>query len=430
MIRAVFYALISGVLIPQAGLAIPNSVLGSVNAQQSPLNGQELSPELMASALWNDSSELPGEWQIEASVTGTSSSYLLAFPKFMGLKAVLVRATHRDERLEELQITFADAGSFFGYYLEKPPQGLSLTDTRAWHQSNFDRLNGEFQSAINDSRTALKSSLGKLDRKPREITQGRTRTLKAEMLQFRHQDLSLRLLDAPDRLLRLTISRDKKPPRSWLDQHLAEQPESARLSALKSAISRSQNGDLTLPEVKVVPQGYRPYCGLNTLAMVARYLGLHLDEDWLAVAGKFQNTGTAAGSQMLSLYQAVAKEAGFKMERQGKGGYVHSAVRRSLQQGMPVIVWRRWSSERDREHRRVSAAVSSGRGDQVKFPADASVLSFPDDKSPLHASVIIGFNDERKEVIFLESWAGQSQPRRMSVNEMQKTAYLTFAFHP
>lgn len=347
MIRAVFYALISGVLLPQAGLAIPNSVLGSVNAQQSPLNGQELSPELMASALWNDSSELPGEWQIEASVTGTSSSYLLASPKFMGLEAVLIRATHRDERLEELQITFADAGSFFGYYLDKPPQGLSLTDTRAWHQSNFDRLNGEFQSAINDSRTALKSSLEKLDRKPREITQGRTRTLKAEMLQFRHQDLSL-----------------------------------------------------------------------------------HLEEDWLAVAGKFQNTGTAAGSQMLSLYQAVAKEAGFKMERQGKGEYVHSAVRRSLQQGMPVIVWRRWSSERDREHRRVSAAVSSGRGDQVKFPADASVLSFPDEKSPLHASVIIGFNDERKEVIFLESWAGQSQPRRMSVNEMQKTAYLSFAFHP
>lgn len=163
-------------------------------------------------------------------------------------------------------------------------------------------------------------------------------------------------------------------------------------------------------------------------------LGLHLDEDWLAVAGKFQNTGTAVGSQMLSLYQAVAKEAGFKMERQGKGEYDHSAVRRSLQQGMPVIVWRRWSSERDREHRRLASSVSSGtasgRGNQQKFPTDVSASSYPDEKSPLHASVIIGFNDTRKEVIFLESWAGQSQARRMSVNEMQKTTYLTFAFHP
>lgn len=51
-------------------------------------------------------------------------------------------------------------------------------------------------------------------------------------------------------------------------------------------------------------------------------------------------------------------------------------------------------------------------------------------RSPLHASVIIGYNDERKEVIFLESWEGKSRPRRMPVTEIAHTADLTFAFRP
>ena len=134
---------------------------------------------------------------------------------------------------------------------------------------------------------------------------------------------------------------------------------------------------MILSKVEVVPQGYRPYCGLNTLVMVARYLGLHLDEDWLAVAGKFQNTGSAAGSDMLGLYSSVAREARFNLNL--TSDYYHEIVRRSIRAGMPVIV---------------------------------------------------GYNDERQEVIFLESWEGMSKPRRMLVNEISHTADLTFSFRP
>lgn len=414
-------------LSPVVVLAIPTQVLSQVRGEENELNDKEISNTLLARSLWDGSSTAPGNWQSESSVTGTSSSYLLASPKFMGLKTVLLRATHRHDYLEELQITFADAGSFFGYYQEKAPTGLSKKESRVWHQKNFDQRNAEFQTIIMDSRKALKSALGKIDRKPRKISQGRTRTLKAEMLQYKYENLNLRLLDVPNRLLRLIISRDQKPVRSWLDRELATQTERTRLASLKDAVSKSENGDLILTEVQIVPQGYRPYCGLNTLAMTGRYLGLHLDEDWLAVAGKFQNTGTAAGSQMLSLYQAVAKEAGFKLER--KSHYDQTSVRRSLQNGMPVIVWRRWSQERDREHRRIASIVS--RGGSEKFSHDPSASSsYPDEKSPLHASVIIGLNEKRNEVIFLESWAGQSCARRMSIAEMEKTAYLTFCFQP
>jgi hypothetical protein len=245
------------------------------------------------------------------------------------------------------------------------------------------------------------------------------------MTEFQIADRTVRLLSAPDRLLRLSIRKKGEIPGSWLDQSVEKVSTSERLRGLVQKAQRRKNGDVILNEVPIVPQGYRPYCGLNTLTMVARYLGLNLDEDWLAVAGKFQNTGSAAGSDMMGIYKAVAKEAGFSMDR--SRDYSHATVRRSLQAGMPVIVWRRWGQDRDRLHTRISRDVEDG-GESKFPPLDFKTL--PNAESPLHASVVVGFNDGRKEVLFLESWAGQTKPRRMPIAELDATAYYTFSFRP
>ena len=54
--------------------------------------------------------------------------------------------------------------------------------------------------------------------------------------------------------------------------------------------------------------------------------------------------------------------------------------------------------------------------------------AFPNDDAPLHASVLVGFNDKNRELLFVESWAGMDIPRRMRAEEMAETAYLTFYF--
>ena len=43
---------------------------------------------------------------------------------------------------------------------------------------------------------------------------------------------------------------------------------------------------------------------------------------------------------------------------------------------------------------------------------------------------IVGYNADRREVLFVESWAGMKIPRRMCAEEMAATAYLTFYFKP
>ena len=104
--------------------AIPNSIFGPIAQAESPLNGRDLTDTLVGDDLWAGSQALPGRWQDEASVPGTRSSHLVARPKVFGREAALVRVLKRGEDLEEIQVTFADAGSYFGYFDDKLPDGL------------------------------------------------------------------------------------------------------------------------------------------------------------------------------------------------------------------------------------------------------------------------------------------------------------------
>jgi hypothetical protein len=425
--KLAFFFLLITITVPLH--ALPNAVFGALAQHESPLNGAELTDVLLAAALWDGSAKLPGEWEGDAGVANARSAYLMARPKVFGLEALLVRALKRDEKLEELQITFADAGSFFGYLDRNLPEGMSRDEAITLVQERVKKKQAEFSKVYAATSLDLESGLKKFDDHPRDSRRGRTRDLRADYREFEHEKagLVIQLLDATDRLLRVSIRRKNAAVKSWLDVSQEELGTSARLKLLEAKVTRTKGGDVLLKQVEVVPQGYRPYCGLNTLVMVARYLGLHLDEDFLAVAGKFQNTGSAAGSDMLGLYSSVAREARFSLNR--TSDYDHEMVRRSIRAGMPVIVWRRWDSERDQLHSRMSRAFEQGGKTMYERPSEEALPS-KKKGSPLHASVIVGYNDDRKEVVFLESWEGLSKPRRMPVTEVAHTADLTFSFRP
>ena len=409
--------------------ALPNAVLGALAQHESPLNGEDLTDVLLAAGVWSGAENLPGQWVADAGVANAKAGYLMARPKVFGVDALLVRAMHREEKLEELQITFADAGSYFGYLDRRLPEGMDEKAAAAEMQRRIEARKVEFEKLYSETAKVLEERLGQIDERPKESRRGRTRDLRAELREYEDgkSGLVIHLLEAPDRLIRVSIRRKGVELKSWLDASQEEVDTRDRLRALTANVTKTDRGDVVLEGVQVVPQGYRPYCGLNTLTMVARYLGLHLDEDWLAVAGKFQNTGSAAGSDMLGLYSSVAKEAKFNLDR--RSAYDHETVRRSIRNGMPVIVWRRWDQARDQLHSRISRDFDDGKEVAYERP-DEKVLPSKAKRSPLHASVIIGYNDERKEVIFLESWEGKSSPRRMPVSEMTDTAYLTFSFQP
>ena len=416
------------VLLPMDARAIPNSVFGPVAAADSPLNGRDLTGELMAAPVWNGHADLPGKWQPEGNVASAEMSHLLARPKLFGCDVVLLRAAKRDGRLQFLEATFADAGSYFGYYDEKPAEKSDRRALREEIQRKTAERQAEFSRLYESTLDSLKTQLAD-DGKPKVETIGRSRVLRAETTDYQNDGRTVRLWADGKRLIRATIYQNQEPPDSWLDEKIEEIPAKARAQRLKEFVNQSTDGTVSITGLQPLPQGYRPYCGLNSLAMVARHFGLYLDEDGLAVAGAFQNTGSADGSKILSLYPAVASEAGFGLDRANR--FDENTVRRALAAGFPVIVWRRFSQERNDLHTRFVREFTKTPQATLPDPSLAAErASWPGSDAPLHASVITGFHDTRREFLFLESWSGRDTPRRMRVEEMAATAYLTFVFHP
>jgi hypothetical protein len=411
--------------------AVPNTILGPIGALNSPLNGRDLTTELTAAGLWKGDGRLPGEWQDEARVASAEISHLLARPKFLGQEVVLLRATKREGRLVGIDATFVDAGSYFGYFDEKLPEGLTRRAAREEIAQRTAKRQAEFAEMYQNTLGALEENLAALPdaARPKSTRVGHTRTLRGEVKDFRSGDLVFRLLAADQRLIRVSVAPAGELAESWLDPSLEALAPRERLPRLKETVRKDADGTVSIGGLEPVPQGYRPYCGLNSLAMAARHFGLHVDEDWLAAAGGFKNTGSADGSDILGLYPAVAAEAGFSMARSSR--FDAHAVCRALDAGFPVIVWRRFSMDRDRLHTRFARDYARDAEVALPDPAlPAERATWPGADAPLHASVLTGYHPERREILFLESWTGKDTPRRMRMEEMAATAYLTFVFQP
>lgn len=403
-------------------VALPNAVFGGLANLDSPLNGRDLTGPLVA-AIAGPTGQLPGEWQDEASVPGTRSAYLLARPRVFGQEALFVRGLWRGEDLEEIQITFNDAGSYFGYSQEQPPANLTASERSDYLEEKFAARQRDFTELHQKSFQSIREELASRGEESREVRFGKSRAIRAEVMEYEWDQVTARLFHGAGRLVRVSLSNRENAASSWMDREVANLSEREYHNWLRERVETLPSGEQVLSELSVVPQGFRPYCGLNTLVMAGRYLGMHLDEDWLAHAGKFQNTGSAAGSQMLSLYNSVANEAGLDMKRSNK--FNPALVKSSLRKGLPVIVWRRWSPERDQLHTTMARRLEAGQ------PVEWGELNFeelPTEQAPLHASVIVGFSEEQDEFLFLESWTGLQGPRRMLSQELAATAYLTFCF--
>ncbi|MEO1833000.1 MAG: hypothetical protein ABGZ08_10750, partial [Akkermansiaceae bacterium] len=125
--------------------AIPNAVLGALAKHDSPLNEKDITAGLLDLGVWDGSKALPGEWEADAGIFNVSSAYLRARPKVFGVQTLLVRASKRDGQLEELQITFADAGSFFGYLDRRVPDGMSAEQAATLLQERVEQRKIQFE---------------------------------------------------------------------------------------------------------------------------------------------------------------------------------------------------------------------------------------------------------------------------------------------
>jgi hypothetical protein len=197
----------------------------------------------------------------------------------------------------------------------------------------------------------------------------------------------------------------------------------AQAKVFAAAVRRTPSGDTVIDGVPVFPQGDRAYCGVSALAMAMRFCGLSLDTEELA-AGAGIRFGSTRKSHIREVYDAAATEAGLSLSRTERFDFARA--RTSIDAGFPVIVFRRWSQERDYVHTMFAKRYAADATAELPRPDPTDQKQWPTRDSYAHASIVNGYNAQRREVIFTESWSELARNRRMRFEELERTSYLAY----
>jgi len=323
-----------------------------------------------------------------------------------------VRARFVDGRIDCITLLFLDAGTYFGYV----PRDKA-DEVRAAGEEDFRKRHAEVEAAV-------LAALEKTAAGPATTARiGRTNRMRQSVRVFPCGDLFARFQSVPAQLVKVTLFRTRGAAFSWMDPAVAAMATEGRTRARVAAVRTSTSGDRFLADIPLMPQGDRAYCGVSALAMVLQTLGLNVDTEDLAAAAGIR-FGSTAGSKIMETYFAAATEGNFKFARADTLDMAR--VQATIDRGLPVIVWRRWSQERDYLHTQFARRLAADPRAQLP-PADADDrAAWPKDRNFNHASVVTGYNARRGEILFTESWSESLRGRRMRTEEMAATSHCVF----
>ncbi len=369
---------------------------------------------LRSSAAWEARDFLDGWGAIDPNAAEEHRNFAGKCEVF-GHAAHAVHGMFERGRLTSFTVVVLDAGAWFGFVPDAEAKKVAAT-----RGPQFTAL---YRQTAADVERGLAALAGGAGRKTAFVDKG---VLKHEVLVHRVGDLWVRLTLRDSQLVKFTVSRteaDAASPLSAL-RRTAKKDEQSR--AFAARVTDAPNGDRILGSVPIFIQGDRAYCGVATLAMAMQFLGLRLDtEDFAAAAGiRF---GSTYHSDIRSVTEAAADAAKVKLPRTTQ--FEFERARAAIDAGMPVIVFRRWSQERDFLH---TAFAQRLLKDPVATLPKADLndrRTWPTRADFAHSSLVTGYNTARREVIFTESWGERTRNRRMRAEEMEGTSYLAYYPH-
>ncbi len=386
-----------------------------------PVINMNVTPGLLDPGNWNgDGANLPGEWEETPSLEGETVRHMTQRPFVFGKTIWGARSVARNGKLESISVNFIDAGAFFGYNPGGSASKEQVVPLKE-KQRLFKKLYRELEKDLPKTLTSVAKKRGS------ETKVGRTAFLRSNYLDYPYGDFVLRLAANTNHSINVHIMKKDSIRSSYLAPELDDASVKERRVALAKGLKRAENGDVMIEGVPIFEQGLRPYCAISTLAMVMHHFGLRLTADDLAAGARLKNTGSAAGSKMVELYAAAADEAELRVMR--SGSFDFKRAKRAIDDGFPVIVWRRYDRARNQAHMKYSFALARNP-DTPPLPAPDSEerASWPGKEAPGHASIITGYNEKRGEIIFMESWGEQARDRRMRIEEMEGTSYMAFYY--
>ena len=369
---------------------------------------------LRSSAVW-DTPDFFAGWTGPSANRGEEHRTYRGRCQIFGHEAQAVTGLFEGGRLSSITIVVLDAGAWFGFVPEAQAKQVAASKG-----PQFAALCK--QTGI-DSERGLAGLAGGAGKKVPFIEKG---LLKHEVVLFHTGDLWTRLTVRENQLVKLTVARSEIDATSPLSAMRRTSKKDEQLRQFSARVRSGENGDRLLDGVPIFTQGDRAYCGIATLAMALQFLGLRLDtEDYAGPAGiRF---GSTYHSTIREAYDAAAEAAKVRLPRTTQ--FEFDRARASVEAGLPVVVFRRWSQERDFLH---SAFAQRLLKDPTAMLPKADLndrKTWPTKDDFAHSSIITGYNAVRREVIFTESWGEHARNRRMRVEEMEGTVYLAYYPH-
>jgi hypothetical protein len=357
-------------------------------------------------------------WQRDAADAGAALARgTLAQPaKVFGLTPVSITSRFLpDHQVHSISIVVLDAGAFFGFGNSNLPQGES-----------FDAAKQRFDSAFNERKQLLIAGLQSLPLQPDgAFNPGERSGLKLTSQMWSGGGAFARVLARDHQLLQVDFFRTAAESKSLLALPPAPQAKRPASALPPTSTPTPASPERRITGIPMIPQGNRGYCGVAILAMIGAHFGLTPGAEEMAAANGFVY-GMETNPDIREMFTMIAKEAGVKAQRSPK--FDLASMKRAVDAGLPMVVFRRWAQERDYIHSTYSAQIARGMQAELPQPGMEDRKSWPGKDAPAHASIVNGYRDDKREVVFTESWGQQARNRRMRYEEMEATSYYAVYF--
>lgn len=358
----------------------------------------------------------------------------------LGLTARTVQAHMVNGEIQHFEILWLEAGFFFSKAksgeveakIQKAQSEKDANEVRRLERelakvrvAELEENRKNFKAAFSDLEVqippALESALHTTGQKVR-VGMGQ---MALTPIEHDNKLVAARTLFDPTQLISTTITRSVDLSRRMVGNI------AGRRSDVRNNVIKAPNGDVYLENVPSSNQGPRGYCMFGTLAMVLQYFGANTTMEQLQsrFPAEFMK-----GDQGIrgDLYLAAAKECKLRIEFSPTLSFAE--IQRKIDQGIPIIVWRCFSGDRQALHNTWRDEVAKDYNFKIDDPRQAKEKG----KWPLmgnadtgyHASVITGYSRQRGEVLFTESWGNLARNSRMSKEEMAATGYRYTVFFP
>ena len=393
-----------------------------------------------------DSEELPGTWEIASSGSTTYVKEIKNVDLF-GHTAYSVQAFIKKGRIERFEILWVDAPLLLSHFQSDNIKNAIRDAEEAKDRNLVRKLQDELEEAEEAELLEAQRKFAKLceeleDSLDTNLTESfgvegkRVRVGTGPMANWEteHDDtfVCVRTLFDRTQVVATTITRSADVNRGMVGSTIGRRAE-----VQKNVQGLPDTGDVILENVPASNQGPRGYCMFGSLAMVLQYYGASTTMERLHATypGGFLEAGSTArdrGDVRGDVIYLSARQC--KLRIQDSGFMSFADIMRNIDKGMPIIVWRKFTNERQAVHDALREAVAEDPNYEAPNPRLSRVKDlWPGNgrnETSYHASVITGYNRERGEVLFSESRGNQARNARMSKEEMKATGYRYILYQP